>query len=179
MYEALVRLEAPKALTEALGRTVSSLGAVTHVNRGHQSLEASFGDWIRGVDELFPADNVTTVDYSAWRVLQESEPRPGQPGTTVWTVRTADAILDAVPSAQAWVRLTDERWQVQIYYPHTETMVVAFRSDGTWVESDGHLSGWSSILEGGPPAVVRAITRKAIPDLPRHTRPGESREPIR
>lgn len=179
MHAALVRLEAPKTLTDALGRTVSSLGAVMRINRGHRSLGTPFGDWIRGVDELFPADNVTTVDYSGWRALQESEPRPGQPGSTVWTVRTTDVILDMIPTAQAWVWLTDERWQLQVFYPRTETMVVAFRSDGTWVESDGHLSSWSSILEGGPPAVARHIARKAIPDLPGRMRPTQSRPSIR
>ena len=172
MHEALVRLEAPKTLTDSLGRTVSSLAAVMRVNRGHRSLETPFGDWIRAVDALFPADKVTTVDYSAWRTLQEAEPRPGQPGMTVWTVRTTDAILDMIPTAQAWVWLTDERWQLQVFDHRTETMIVAFRSDGTWVESDGRLSGWSSILEGGPPEVARNLFRKALPDLPRGGKPG-------
>ena len=179
MLEALIRNGAPAILTDALMRTVSSLACLIRVSAGERVLETPIGNWIRGADGLFRAEDVVTIDYAVWRDLQSPEPLVGESGAPQWTVRAADVILEQVVTAQAWTWCSAERWQVEIHDSYGARPLVSFRSDGSWVEIDGRHGQWSSVLEGGPQAVADSLVRRAFPDRSSGVRTQPGPRPIR
>lgn len=116
---------------------------------------------------------------------------PGEPGeaSLQYAVETAQQVLRSLPWARAEVLVSRPRWEIRVFQGARSDLVVAFRSDGTWVEFDGRPGAWSGVKEGGPDILgwsladryVRVQGGTALARPPRPTRgnprpvePGET-----
>ena len=84
----------------------------------------------------------------------------GEPQTLAWSRDTAAEILRSLPSTSAEFLQRDGRWELRVFDGPMSTLVVAFRSDGTWVTADQQIGNWRGIKEGGPRQVGRWIASK-------------------
>ena len=67
--------------------------------------------------------------------------------------------MRTLPSTSAELLRRDERWELRVFDGALSTLVVAFRSDGSWVTADQRIGNWRGVKEGGPPVIARTIAR--------------------
>ena len=166
MLKALWDKDAPTVLTIPLAETVAAIAHAVKAGsrRDPGSYLRSLRDqWIFGDrDTLFstgmsrqPLDrHLSALQHEAQEVLFD------QPQTLSWSRDAAAEILRSLPSTSAEILRGDGRWEVRVFDGPLSNLVVAFRSDGTWVTADQRISTWSSYLEGGPRTIGRSIASR-------------------
>ncbi|MDQ1249356.1 MAG: hypothetical protein QG597_3731, partial [Actinomycetota bacterium] len=83
----------------------------------------------------------------------------GEPETLAWSRDAAAEIMRTLPSTTAEFLRRDERWELRVFDGPMSTLVVAFRSDGSWVTADQRIGTWRSVKEGGAQIIARSIAR--------------------
>lgn len=176
MYATLVALAAPVRLTSALGECLVELENLIPLPKqetldlGELELPASTSeiptvsddvifssDWIDSQNEDLSTHDADTQLFDQWRDLPHSNPRDRR--YKEWTVAAVDTMLcTGIPMvAELWTQ--GPHWQVTLKASPSQRFIAAFRSDGTWVESNGRQSNWGSVLEGGPEQVGVFLAR--------------------
>ena len=166
MYRTLLSAGAPPRLTAELGLCLLDLDEAISATR-RPLLRTVLGDWIRLQPEGLFDDEPTTLGLDEWRsIVEEGSDRAL---TKARAVTALEAVrLSGLPiQTEVWVR--GEHWQATAVTPATQTLVLAMRSDGTWVEFDGYKGGWDGLKEGGPEALGMYVAR----EFSRSSRDGE------
>ena len=139
--------------------------------------------WILGNPVLFPeplARHLLGRDAPCAFTLL---PDPGADATLQYAVATSEQVLRSLPMARIEVLTAGPRWEIRVFRGAQSDLVVAFRSDGRWVEYDGLTCNWAGVKEGGPATIgwviadkyARAKGEKALA-RPRRTAPPTSSE---
>lgn len=170
MYATLIAVAAPVRLTSALGECVVELEQLMPISQQASlalGVEANtqtdalvirdIDDWVHAQGGDLSTDEVETQTFTQWSRAGESAPRGGR--YREWTVSAVDPILRTGIPMIAEVRTKGAHWQVTLKASPSQRFIAAFRSDGSWVGPDGRPSGWSNVLEGGPPQVGVRIAR--------------------
>ncbi len=127
----------------------------------YELAEGEAGDWLREQgDSLFEEDSVIRVHgLETWKALQAGRGRRPAHGPVQWSIQACESLTRYPTPWEVWVWTMGPSWQVNVMSPREDGVRSCFRSDGSWIDSEGRRGAWSGVKEGGPESVMRGILR--------------------
>ena len=159
IIDALSSRDAAPDLVGALRTTVADVEFEIVKMPQFELAKGPAGDWLRSQqDSLLPEDNVIRVhNYEEWRCVRLADRGKSTSGPLLWTIQACDSVPRYPHDYVFWVWTRGEYWQVHVVDGQTSELAATFRSDGSWSEANGSSRTWSSVMEGGPDAVIRSL----------------------